>query len=61
MPNPGDIILCSSELAVKAAIRDLPKSSSVAFVRTASMACSDIAWLEVEQGVAVFLVSCWDN
>jgi len=53
MPNPGDIILCSSELAVKAAIRDLPKSSSVAFVRTASKACSDIAWLEAERAILV--------
>jgi dipeptidase E len=49
----GDIILCSSELAVANAIRDLPKPSSVAFVRTASKVCSDIGWLEAERRIFI--------
>ena len=53
MRNSGDIIICSSELAVANAIRDLRKSSSIAFIRTASKACSDVAWLETERAILV--------
>jgi dipeptidase E len=53
MHNSGDIILCSSEQAVANAIKDLPKPSTVAFVRTASKVCSDIGWLEAERAILV--------
>jgi dipeptidase E len=53
MYKSGDIILCSSELAVANAIKDLRKSSSIAFIRTASKVCSDIGWLEAERAILV--------
>lgn len=53
MDSSGDIILCSSELAVAGAIRELPTNMSVAFIRTASRPCTDIGWLEAERAILV--------
>lgn len=53
MDSSGDIILCSSELAVAGAIRELPTNMSVAFIRTASRPCTDLGWLEAERAILV--------
>jgi dipeptidase E len=53
MDSSGDIILCSSELAVAGAIRELPTNMSVAFIRTASGPCTDLGWLEAERAILV--------
>jgi dipeptidase E len=53
MDSPGDIILCSSELAVAGAIRGLPTNLSISFIRAASRPCADIRWLEAERAILV--------